>query len=53
MGNDEYCSVAMDANGNAVAIGILRKTPNGKDYCAYLGIPYAEPPVGVLRFEVI
>lgn len=32
--------------------GINFKTVWGKEYLAFLGIPYAKPPVGDLRFRV-
>lgn len=33
-------------------VGAKEKLPNGKFYYAYKGIPYAEPPLGKLRFKV-
>lgn len=32
--------------------GISKRTFNGNPYCEFLGIRYAEPPAGALRFEV-
>ncbi|KAJ6636708.1 Juvenile hormone esterase [Pseudolycoriella hygida] len=32
-------------------VGAEEKLPNGKLYYTYKGIPYAEPPIGKLRFE--
>lgn len=34
-------------------IGSVKKLPNGSLCYAYKGIPYAEPPLGELRFEVL
>jgi hypothetical protein len=33
--------------------GVVGRLGNGRDYCSYKGIPYAEPPVGGLRFQVM
>lgn len=33
-------------------VGRHLTTHNGKPIRAFMGIPYAEPPVGVLRFKV-
>lgn len=32
--------------------GDIKKTLNGREFEAYLGIPYAKPPVDELRFKV-
>ena len=32
--------------------GIVEKTVNGKAFKSFLGIPFAKPPLGELRFEV-
>lgn len=32
--------------------GTIQKSRDGKDFSQYLGIPYAQPPIGNLRFEV-
>ena len=33
--------------------GRMYKLPDGREVDGYLGIPYAEPPVGELRFQVL
>lgn len=32
--------------------GVKLKTINNKEYFSFKGIPYAEPPIGKLRFKV-
>lgn len=32
--------------------GVVDRTCEGLEYCAFKGIPYAEPPIGELRFQV-
>lgn len=38
--------------GQGLIQGTIRSTPKGKSYYAFLGIPYAKPPIGELRFQV-
>lgn len=37
---------------NGPVLGATSKTRDGKTFYEYFGIPYAEPPVGNLRYEV-
>ena len=39
-------------DGGGTGVGVLNTTFNGVVYCEYLGIRYAEAPVGELRFKV-
>lgn len=38
--------------GTTTVHGICMKTRSGHEVYAFLGIPYAQPPVGSLRFKV-
>lgn len=44
------CSINL--NENYTYLGELITTEMGYEYCAFYGIPYAEAPVGELRYEV-
>ena len=37
---------------SGVVRGIVSQSRDGRDFYEWLGIPYAQPPVGELRFEV-
>lgn len=37
---------------NGIFTGIQMESYNGKAFNAFLGIPYAKPPIGDLRFKV-
>ena len=41
----------IDTNAGQVS-GVTLKSFSGNDFLAYLGIPFAEPPVNDLRFQV-
>lgn len=41
----------VDTEGGRVS-GILEKTQKGRELHSYYGIPFAQPPVGKLRFKV-
>lgn len=32
--------------------GVFEESYNGKTFSAFYGIPFAKPPIGVLRFQV-
>lgn len=52
------CKYSSDARRPAINIsqglvcGIEEKLPNHGSFYSFKGIPYAEPPIGQLRFEV-
>lgn len=46
------CSAPQVTLNEGTVVGVEEKLPNGNFYYTYKGIPYAEPPVGKLRFEV-
>ena len=48
---DENLVPIIDTNAGQVS-GITLKSFSGIDFSAYLGIPFAEPPVDDLRFQV-
>lgn len=35
-----------------VLSGVQEKLPNGENFYAFRGVPYAKPPIGNLRFKV-
>ncbi|KAK4880601.1 hypothetical protein RN001_008747 [Aquatica leii] len=37
--------------GQGLLKGTVKKTKNGRQFLAFQGIPYAEPPIGTLRFK--
>ena len=47
--DEKQSSPVVQINSGAV-VGKIENLPHGKSVYEYLGIPYAEPPVGELRF---
>lgn len=39
--------------GQGTLRGKYETSANGRNYAAFLGIPYAQPPVGKQRFKVL
>lgn len=37
---------------NGLIRGIYKRSNNGREFTAFEGIPYAEPPIGNRRFKV-
>lgn len=51
---DDYCDPLMVRTSDGMVKGIYQRTYlDNKTYIAFKGIPYAQPPVGELRFRVI
>ncbi|XP_055620245.1 juvenile hormone esterase-like [Toxorhynchites rutilus septentrionalis] len=50
-GQEERKPCTVNFGENSSGVGVLNRTFNGIVYCEYLGIRYAEPPVGVQRFK--
>ncbi|XP_055953429.1 esterase E4-like isoform X1 [Argiope bruennichi] len=54
---DIFCGVSSQEYGTTLTlkqglvIGRILKTSNGRDFYAFRGIPYATPPIGLLRFK--
>ncbi|GFV73667.1 esterase FE4 [Trichonephila clavipes] len=54
-----FCEVLSQEYGTTLTlkqglvIGRILKTYNGRDFYAFRGIPYATPPIGLLRFKVL
>ena len=46
------CQSLIVSTENGRVRGILGTSRDGRTYVSFLGIPYAIPPVGPLRFEV-
>lgn len=48
--NNDACRINLSVQDKHV-FGGYRLSENGIPYCAYLGIPYAKPPINELRFK--
>ncbi|XP_055629199.1 cholinesterase 2-like isoform X2 [Toxorhynchites rutilus septentrionalis] len=48
---ERSCTVQFGDSPDNQGLGLAKETFNGTDYCVFLGIRYAHPPKGALRFE--
>lgn len=47
-----FCEIEVQITKGSLK-GLTLKSRNGRSYYSFRGIPYAKPPIGELRFEVL
>lgn len=47
-----FCEIEVQITKGTLK-GQVLKSRNGRSYYSFTGIPYAKPPIGELRFEVL